>query len=67
MRISRRQLCVDIPAILRGSASTLSFYITKNFDNRAAVDHEFRLTKADRNWTPLVVVGPETRKAKGII
>lgn len=40
-------------------------YMTENFYNQADVDHEFRLVKADLNWTPLVMVGPGSRKAKG--
>ncbi len=40
-------------------------YMTGNFYTQADVDHEFRLVKADLNWTPLVVVGPGARKAKG--
>lgn len=36
-------------------------YMTSNFYNQADVDHEFRLVKADINWTPLVVVGPGAR------
>lgn len=43
------------------------FYMTQNFYTQADVDHEFRLVKADLNWTPLVVVGPGARKAKGAI
>jgi hypothetical protein len=54
-----------------GHHAWLSFYavlyMTENFYNQADVDHEFRLVKADRNWTPLVVVGPGTRKAKGVV
>lgn len=40
-------------------------YMTENFHNQADVDYELRLVKADLNWTPLVVVGPGARKAKG--
>lgn len=40
-------------------------YMTGNFYTQADVDHEFRLVKADLNWTPLVVVGPGARKVKG--
>ncbi|TCP66151.1 hypothetical protein [Sphingomonas sp. PP-CE-1G-424] len=39
-------------------------YMTENFYNQADVDHEFRLARADVNWTPLVVVGPGARKSK---
>lgn len=39
-------------------------YMTENFYNQADVDHEFRLVKADLNWTPLVMVGPGARKPK---
>lgn len=41
-------------------------YMTNNFYNQADVDHEFRLVKADLNWTPLVVIGPGARKTKGV-
>lgn len=37
-------------------------YMTENFYNQADVEHEFRLVKADLNWTPLVMVGPGARK-----
>lgn len=39
-------------------------YMTENFYNQADVDYEFRLVKADVNWTPLVVIGPGARKNK---
>ena len=39
-------------------------YMTGNFYNQADVDHEFRLVKADLNWTPLVMIGPGARKGK---
>lgn len=40
-------------------------YMTGNFYTQADVDHEFRLVKADLDWTPLVVVGPGARKSRG--
>lgn len=40
-------------------------YMTENFYNQADVDHEFRLVRADLNWTPLVVIGPGAKKIKG--
>jgi hypothetical protein len=41
-------------------------YMTSNFYNQADVDHEFRLVKADLNWTPLVVIGPGARNTKRV-
>lgn len=40
-------------------------YMTENFYNQPDIDHEFRLVKADLNWTPLVVIGPGAKKVKG--
>lgn len=39
-------------------------YMTAPFYTQADVDNEFRLSKADLSWTPLVLVGPGARKTK---
>jgi hypothetical protein len=39
-------------------------YMTEAFFSQADVDREFRLVKAEYNWTPFVVLGPGERKKR---
>lgn len=41
------------------------FYMTSDFFSQRELDTEWRLVKADLNWTPIVVQGPGARKGKG--
>jgi hypothetical protein len=37
-------------------------YMTEAFYSQKDVEREFRLVKAELNWTPFVVLGPGARK-----